>query len=90
MRKNGIDKLRIGLCLSRVGGSEAERVAAKEFIEEGGYRYLGFIPEKTSIGQAHDSGYAANETKYKSITGIVDQLVQNVGNMLSKIEEKYG
>ena len=90
LRKNQIDKLRIGMCLSRVGSSSVEQDMAQEFIEEAGYRYLGYIPEKTSIGQAHDAGYSAVETKYKSISTIVDGLVQNIGDMLAKIEEKYG
>ena len=90
MRKKGIDKLRIGMCLSRVGGSESELSLAKEFINDAGYTYLGYIPEKTSIGQAHDSGHSANETRYSTITKTVDILIQSIGDMLNKIEESYG
>jgi len=90
MRKKGVDKLRIGMCLSRVGASQSETTLAKEFIEEAGYTYLGYIPEKTSIGQAHDAGYAANETRFASITKTVDILVQNIGDLLTKIEATHG
>ena len=90
MRKKGVDKIRIGMCLSRVGASQAELTLAKEFIEEAGYVYLGYIPEKTSIGQAHDIGQSANETRFASITKMVDVLVQNIGDMLTKIEETHG
>ena len=90
MRKKGVDKIRIGMCLSRVGGSQPELSLAKEFIEEAGYTYLGYIPEKTSIGQAHDSGHSANETRFNTITKTVDILIQSIGDMLTKIEETYG
>lgn len=90
MRKKGVDKLRIGMCLSRVGVSQSELTLAKEFIEEAGYTYLGYIPEKTSIGQAHDAGQSANETRFASITKTVDDLVQSIGDLLTKIEETHG
>ncbi len=80
----GIDAKKIGILLSRVGSSVNEINSAKRYITEGGYFYAGAIPEKTSIGQAHDTGKAANETTYKSITQSIDEVIQN---MVNKIEE---
>ena len=46
LKKKGIAKERIGMCLSRVGGSKAELQAAEEYIKMTGYTYLGKIAEK--------------------------------------------
>ena len=93
LKKKGIARQRIGMCLSRVGGSKNELEAAEEYIKATGYTFLGLIAEKTSIGQCSDSGLAANETKYDSINSIADQLIQNIYNhieQLAKEEVRYG
>jgi chromosome partitioning protein len=82
----GIDANKIGILLSRVGSSVAEINSAKRYITEGGYFYLGAIPEKTSIGQAHDIGKAANETTFKSITQSVDEVIQMIVNRIQEIK----
>lgn len=90
LRKKGIEKSRLAFSLSRVGASAAEQEAAVEFISEAGYHYAGSIHERTSIGQCHDNGLAANETKYTSINHTVDQLIQSLGDKINQLEEKNG
>ena len=93
LKKKGIARERIGMCLSRVGNSKNELEAAKDYIEVAGYTFLGKIVEKTSIGQCSDSGLAANETKYASINETVDELIQNIYNHIESItqeEVQYG
>ena len=85
LRRKGIDRKRIGFALSRVGASKGEQEAAKEFIEDAGYFYAGMIQERTSIGQCHDNGLAANETKYPRINKVIDDLIQNLNNQIEQI-----
>jgi len=92
LKKKGIARELIGMCLSRVGSSKAELEAAEEYIKATGYNYLGRVAEKTSIGQCSDIGLAANETKYETINKIADELIQNIYNhiqQLTKEEEVY-
>ena len=86
-RKNGIAKNRITFALSRVGASQTEQEAAIEFINDAGYDCSGFIQERTSIGQCHDNGLAANETKYQTINKVIDDLVQSIGDKINQLEE---
>ncbi|MBL7817884.1 MAG: ParA family protein [Saprospiraceae bacterium] len=81
----GISAQKIGIILSRVGASQNEINGAKRYITEGGYFVLGVIPEKTSIGQSHDIGKAANETAFKTINDNVDELIQAIVNRISEI-----
>ena len=85
LRRKGIDKKCICFTFSRVGLSKGEQEAAIEFIEDAGYFFAGLIQERTSIGQCHDNGLAANETKYPSINKVIDELIQNIGNQIEKI-----
>ena len=88
LKKNGIDRKKIGIALSRVGDSHAELSGAKEYIEEAGYHYMGMIQEKTSIGQAHDSGKAANETAFKSVNQATDQFIQAIVDRMELVKTK--
>ena len=88
LKKNGIDRKKIGVALSRVGDSQAEADGAREYIEEAGYHFLGMIQEKTSIGQAHDSGKAANETAFKTVNQTIDQFVQAIVDRMNLIKVK--
>lgn len=88
-RKKGTAKNRIAFALSRVGASRGEQEAATEFINDAGYYCAGIIQERTSIGQAHDNGFAANETKYDTINQVIDDLIQNIGNKINQIDN-YG
>ena len=85
LTKKGIERGRIGIALSRVGKSSRELEDTVEYIGLAGYKYLGYIKEKTSISQSHDEGLAANETKYKSINKLVDDLIQNIIDNIEKI-----
>lgn len=90
LRKKGIEKSRLAFALSRVGGSTVEQEAATEFIQDAGYYCAGSVQERTSIGQCHDNGLAANETKYPSVNLIIDQLIQNLGDRINLIENSNG
>ena len=83
--KKGIARKNIGFALSRVGKSDRELNDTIEYIGVAGYKYLGFIKEKTSISQCHDEGRAANETKYKTINEQVDSLIQNIVNSIEEL-----
>lgn len=88
LKRNGIDRKKIGIALSRVGDSHSELNGAKEYIEEAGYYYLGMLQEKTSIGQAHDSGKAANETAFKSVNQATDQFIQAIVDRMELVKTK--
>ena len=85
-RRKGIPKEKIGVSLSRVGGSIAEMEAAIEFVNDAGYYYAGMVQERTSVGQCHDNGFAANETRYETINTVIDKLIQNIGDKINKEE----
>lgn len=86
--KKGIKRQKIGISLSRVGRSERELKDGIEYIQLAGYKYLGRIEEKTSISQAHDLGLAANETKYETISKVVDEILQNIINNVDSLQEQ--
>lgn len=86
-KKNGIDRKKIGIALTRVGDSQGEINGAREYIEEAGYHCLGTIQEKTSIGQAHDGGRAANETAFKSVNQYTDKFVQAIVDRLRETKK---
>jgi chromosome partitioning protein len=84
LTKKGIKRKKIGFALSRVGKSDRELNDTIEYIGLAGYKYLGYIKEKTSISQCHDEGLAANETKYKTINQQVDTLIQSIVNCVEE------
>lgn len=81
----GISAQKIGIVFSRVGSSQNEINSATRYVTEAGYFCLGFIPEKTSIGQAHDLGRAANETAFKTINLAVDEVIQAIVNRVQEL-----
>jgi chromosome partitioning protein len=82
--KRGVSRKKLGFVLSMVGKSTAEIEGAKQYIEEAGYECLGFIPQKDSIGQAHDTGRSALETPFASVNKAVDKVVEAINNQLRK------
>jgi len=86
--KVGIDRKHICFVLSRVGTSQSELDAAHDFIQEAGYYYAGFLPERTSISQAHDRGQSAIETQYQSINLMIDDVIQHIGNRIELLTTK--
>lgn len=86
--KVGINRKQICFVLSRVGTSQGELDAAREFIEEAGYYYSGFLPERTSISQSHDRGQSAAETQYPSINSMIDEVIQQIGNRIELLTNK--
>ena len=83
--KKGIKENRMVFVLSMVGKSEAEVIGARNYIEEAGYRCIGHVSQKDSIGQAHDLGKSANETSFKTVNSGVDALIQQVVDYMKEI-----
>jgi chromosome partitioning protein len=83
--KSGISRKKLSFVLSMVGKSSAEIQGAREYIEEAGYKCLGVVPQKDSIGQAHDTGRSALETPFASVNKAVDRLVEAVANELQNL-----
>lgn len=85
--KKGLQRKNIGISLSRVGTSERELTDAIEYIKIAGYSYLGRIDEKSSISQAMDNGLAAHETKFDTVNKTTDDLLQNIVDCITALEE---
>jgi chromosome partitioning protein len=83
--KSGISRKKLSFILSMVGKSSAEIQGAREYIEEAGYKCLGVVPQKDSIGQAHDTGRSALETPFASVNKAVDRVVEAVANELQNL-----
>ena len=62
LTKKGISRKKIGVALSRVGGSERELKDTIEYVKLAGYKYLGYIKEKTSISPVSYTHLRAHET----------------------------
>ena len=86
LQKQGVSRKKMGFVLSMVGKSKAEAQSAKEYIEEAGYECLGYIPQKDSIGQAHDVGRSANETQFATVNKAVDKVVQAIGDKAQQMK----
>jgi len=84
LQKKGISSKKIAFILSMVGKSSAEVQGAKEYIEEAGYKCLGAIPQKDSIGQAHDTGRSALETPFPSVNKSVDKVIEAIVSEVQK------
>lgn len=84
LRRHGIGRDLIAFTLSRVGKSVSEQREARIFIEDAGYWVAGKVQERTSISKCHDNGLAANETRYDTINGVIDTLIQKIGDKISK------
>ena len=72
--------------MSKVGASEVELNEAKEYLQRSGYNYFeNYIPEKTAIRRALDSGRCANETDYKSVNVTVQKAVDEIANKIGEM-----
>jgi len=78
MVKAKIPKDKLVLVLSRVG-TETELQEARTYIEQAGYSVLeGCLYERPAYRQAQNEGLTITETRYKSLNGKADQIVQNL------------
>lgn len=84
LQKRGVERKKMAFVLSMVGKSSAEIQGAKEYIEEAGYKCLGAIPQKDSIGQAHDTGRSALETPFPTVNRAVDKVIETIVSEVQK------
>ena len=82
LTKAGIPKSRLVFALNHVL-TEAEEVAAREYLREAGYAVLqGYIPSKTSYRDAQNHGRAITETRYGALNEKADSLIQALINLV--------
>jgi chromosome partitioning protein len=87
--KKGTTRAKISFALCRVGESESEISEARSYIEQAGYTVLkGEIPEKTAYRRASDEGRTLTETRFPTLNGRSDLLVQSIVNHLDKLQKK--
>jgi chromosome partitioning protein len=87
--KKGTTRAKISFALCRVGESEPEISEARSYIEQAGYTVLkGEIPEKTAYRRASDEGRTLTETRFPTLNGRSDLLVQSIVNHLDKLQKK--
>ena len=78
----GINRDQIAFALCRVT-TEAEIAAAREFIEQAGYRVLaGALLEKPAYRQAQDSGLAVTETRFRTLNAKADALLEDLTSLI--------
>ncbi len=82
LTKAAIPKTRLVFALNHVL-TEAEEVAAREYLREAGYAVLqGCIPSKTSYRDAQNHGRAITETRYGALNEKADSLIQALINLV--------
>ena len=86
LKSKGVQRDKIYILLSKVGTSEVELNEAREYLNRSGYHYFEhFIPEKTAIRRALDSGRCANETDYKSVNETVQRVVDEIADKIGEL-----
>ena len=74
--KAGIRQDRLIFALNHIG-TDNEADAARAYIEEAGYAALpGYLPERPAYRIAQNEGYAITETRFASLKGRADTLIQ--------------
>ena len=87
--KKGIVSKKISFVLARVGNSETEILAAREYIKEAGYKVLGGeIPEQAGYRLALDDGKALTEASFKTLRARAEQVAQSIINEFEKLTGK--
>jgi len=86
LKSKGVSRDKIYILLSKVGSSDVELTEAKEYLQRSGYNYFeNYIPEKTAIRRALDSGRCANETDYKSVNEKVQKAVDEIADKIGAL-----
>lgn len=76
LAKEGVPLARLVFALNHIG-TDSEADAARLYIEEAGYVALpGFLPERPAYRQAQNEGLAVTETRFTSLKGRADALIQ--------------
>jgi chromosome partitioning protein len=74
--KGGIPRAKLVFSLCRIG-TDSEEADARAFIQEAGYETLdGCLQEKPAYRQAQNAGLTVTETRFKSLNGRADKLIQ--------------
>jgi chromosome partitioning protein len=74
--KAGIRQDRLIFALNHIG-TDNEADAARGYLEEAGYAALpGYLPERPAYRIAQNEGYAITETRFASLKGRADTLIQ--------------
>jgi chromosome partitioning protein len=78
LTKEGVPPNRLVFALNHIG-TDSEAEVARTYIEEAGYVALpGFLPERPAYRQAQNEGLAVTETRFISLKGRADALVQSL------------
>lgn len=84
--KKGVSADKISFVLSRVGNSETEIGAAREYIREAGYQVLiGEVPEQTGYRAALDQGKTLTEASFRTLTQKAERVAQSIINQFEEI-----
>ncbi|NER07147.1 MAG: ParA family protein [Okeania sp. SIO3C4] len=86
--KKGIENKKIAFVLSRAGTSSSEISAAREYIQEAGYKVLKYeIYEKAGYRAALDVGKTITEVSFPTLREKAERIAQSIINEFESIEE---
>lgn len=89
LRKKGISPDKIAFAMFKTTGSERENAAARQYLEQAGYKVLeGEVSVSTAYGSASDIGKAITETSFRSLNDRASKLAQSVIDMMAELSER--
>ncbi|HRE22473.1 MAG TPA: ParA family protein [Rhabdaerophilum sp.] len=78
LAREGVERIKMRFALCRIGTTSEEQ-RARAYVEEAGYACLaGALYEKPAYGQAQDLGHAVIETRFGSLNGQADKLIESL------------
>lgn len=89
LRKKGIASHKIAFALFQTTGSERESLAARDYIDEAGYKVLdGDVSVSTAYGSASDQGKAITETSFRTLNVRASRLAQSVIDRMAELQDR--
>jgi len=89
LRKKGIATDKIAFAMFKTTGSERENAAARQYLEQAGYRVLdGEVSVSTAYGSASDMGKAITETSFRTLNDRASKLAQSVIDLMAELSER--
>jgi len=89
LRKKGTATDKIAFAMFKTTGSERENAAARQYLEQAGYRVLeGEVSVSTAYGSASDMGKAITETSFRSLNDRASKLAQSVIDLMAELQER--
>ncbi|MEI4263468.1 ParA family protein [Roseovarius sp. D0-M9] len=89
LRKKGIVSGKIAFALFQTTGSERESMAARDYIDEAGYKVLeGEVSVSTAYGSASDQGKAITETSFSTLNARASKLAQSVIDRMAELQDR--